>query len=79
MLRWSASLTDDPEAALAACAQVHLFERLGQAEEIARVIAFLSGEDSTFITGTAFMADGGAMVAVGGAAFQENGTAQAKV
>ena len=78
MLRWSASLTDDPEAALAACAQVHLFERLGQPEEIARVIAFLSGEDSTFITGTAFMADGGAMVAVGGAAFQENGTAQAK-
>jgi NAD(P)-dependent dehydrogenase (short-subunit alcohol dehydrogenase family) len=79
MLRWSASLTEDPEGTLAACAQVHPVGRLGQPEDIARVIAFLSGEDSTFVTGTAFMADGGAMVPVGGAAFQERGTAQAKV
>jgi len=79
MLRWSASLTDDPEATLAACAKVHPIGRLGQPEDIARVIAFLSGEDSAFVTGTAFLADGGAMVPVGGAAFQENGTAKAKV
>lgn len=78
MLRWSASLTDDPERTLAACARVHPLGRLGQAEEIARAIAFLSGEDASFITGATFMADGGAMVPVGGAAFQENGTAQAK-
>lgn len=79
MLRWSASLTSDPEATLEACAQVHPVGRLGQPEDIARVIAFLCGEDSAFVTGTAFLADGGAMVPVGGAAFQENGTAQAKV
>ena len=79
MLRWSASLTDDPSATLAACAQVHPVGRLGQPEDIARVIAFLSSEDSSFVTGTAFLADGGAMVPVGGAAFQERGTAQAKV
>lgn len=78
MLRWSASLTPDPEATLAACAKVHPLNRLGQPIEIARAIAFLSSEDASFITGTAFMADGGAMVPVGGAAFQENGTAQAK-
>jgi NAD(P)-dependent dehydrogenase (short-subunit alcohol dehydrogenase family) len=77
MLRWSASLTADPEATLAACARVHPLNRLGTAAEIARAIAFLSSEDASFITGTAFLADGGAMVPVGGAAFQENGTAQA--
>jgi len=79
MLRWSASLTDNPEATLEACAQVHPVGRLGQPEDIAGVIAFLCGEDSKFVTGTAFMADGGAMVPIGGAAFQEHGTAQAKV
>ena len=79
MLRWSAAQTDDPEATLAACAQVHPLGRLGQPDDIARVIAFLSGEDSGFVTGTAFLADGGAMVPVGGAAFQENGTARAKL
>lgn len=78
MLRWSAAQTDDPEATLAACAQLHPLGRLGQPEDIARVIAFLSGEDSGFVTGTAFLADGGAMVPVGGAAFQENGTGRAK-
>lgn len=78
MLRWSAAQTDDPEATLAACAQVHPIGRLGKPEDIAKVIAFLSSEDSAFVTGTAFLADGGAMVPIGGAAFQENGTAQAK-
>jgi len=78
MLRWSASLTDDPAATLEACAQVHPIGRLGQPDDIARVIAFLVGEDSVFVTGTAFLADGGAMVPVGGAAFQESGTARAK-
>lgn len=78
MLRWSAAQTDDPKATLAACAQVHPIGRLGKPEDIAKVIAFLSSEDSAFVTGTAFLADGGAMVPIGGAAFQENGTAQAK-
>ncbi|MBZ2184375.1 MAG: SDR family oxidoreductase [Bryobacter sp.] len=77
MLRWSASLTPDPEATLAACARVHPLNRLGKADEIARAAAFLSSDDASFITGTAFMADGGAMVPVGGAAFQDSGTAQA--
>ena len=79
MLRWSAAQTDDPEATLAACAPIHPLGRLGQPDDIAKVIAFLSGDDSAFVTGTAFLADGGAMVPIGGAAFQENGTARAKV
>jgi NAD(P)-dependent dehydrogenase (short-subunit alcohol dehydrogenase family) len=77
MLRWSASQTPDPEATLAVCAKIHPLNRLGQPEEIARVIGFLSSEDASFVTGTAFLADGGAMAPIGGALFQESGTAQA--
>ncbi|MDX2269338.1 MAG: SDR family oxidoreductase [Bryobacter sp.] len=78
MLRHSASLTPDPEGTLEACAKVHPLGRLGTPEEIARAIAFLASDDASFITGTAFMADGGALVPVGGMAFQENGTARAR-
>ena len=79
MLRHSAELTGDPEGTLEACANVHPIGRLGQPEDIARVIAFLASDDADFVTGTAFLADGGAMVPVGGTAFQEGGTARAKV
>jgi NAD(P)-dependent dehydrogenase (short-subunit alcohol dehydrogenase family) len=77
MLRHSASLTPDPQATLDACAEVHPLNRLGTPEEIGRAIAFLASDDASFITGTAFLAEGGAMVPVGGMAFQKNGTAQA--
>lgn len=79
MLRWSAELTGDAEATLEACARMHPLGRLGRANEIARVIAFLSSEEASFVTGTAFLADGGAMVPIGGAAFQESGTGRARV
>jgi NAD(P)-dependent dehydrogenase (short-subunit alcohol dehydrogenase family) len=79
MLRHSAELTGDPKGTLEACANVHPIGRLGQPEDIARVIAFLASDDADFVTGTAFLADGGALVPIGGAAFQESGTARAKV
>jgi NAD(P)-dependent dehydrogenase (short-subunit alcohol dehydrogenase family) len=77
MLRWSAAQTEDPAATLEACAKVHPLGRIGQPRDIARVLAFLASDDASFVTGTAFLADGGAMVPIGGAAFQENGTARA--
>jgi NAD(P)-dependent dehydrogenase (short-subunit alcohol dehydrogenase family) len=76
MLRHSAELSGDAARTLEACARVHPLGRIGQAEDIARVIAFLSGEDSSFVTGTAFLADGGAMIQIGGPAFAESGTAR---
>jgi NAD(P)-dependent dehydrogenase (short-subunit alcohol dehydrogenase family) len=79
MLRHSAELTGDPEGTLEACANVHPLGRLGTPEDIAKVIAFLASSDADFVTGTAFLADGGALVPIGGAAFQENGTARAGV
>lgn len=33
--------------------------RLGRGEEIAAVVAFLAGDDSTFVTGSEIYADGG--------------------
>jgi NAD(P)-dependent dehydrogenase (short-subunit alcohol dehydrogenase family) len=76
MLRASAALDPDPAAVLRGCERLHLFNRLGQPEEVARVIAFLASQDASFMTGTAVMVDGGCMVPIGGAAFHEQGTGQ---
>jgi NAD(P)-dependent dehydrogenase (short-subunit alcohol dehydrogenase family) len=35
------------------------FQRLGTAEEVAKLIAFLLGPDSTFISGSVYSIDGG--------------------
>jgi NAD(P)-dependent dehydrogenase (short-subunit alcohol dehydrogenase family) len=50
---------DDPAAARAALERRQPMGRLGQAEEIARAIAFLASPASTFVTGTALAVDGG--------------------
>jgi glucose 1-dehydrogenase len=40
--------------------------RLGQPREMGRVVAFLSSDDASFITGSIIRADGGQIVAMGG-------------
>ncbi len=40
-------------------AKLHLIERLGTVEDIAKGIVFLASEDASFITGTEFVVDGG--------------------
>ncbi|MGO8791925.1 MAG: SDR family NAD(P)-dependent oxidoreductase [Terriglobia bacterium] len=73
MLRWSASLGPDPEGALAACDRLHMRGKMGKPEEVAHVIAFLASNLASFITGAAIAVEGGALVPVGGMAFQERG------
>lgn len=48
-----------PEVALAAWAQLIPMGRLGVAQDIAPLVAFLAGDDAAFITGAEFVADGG--------------------
>jgi NAD(P)-dependent dehydrogenase (short-subunit alcohol dehydrogenase family) len=78
MLRWAAALDEHPERVLEACAGIHVLGRMGQPEDVARVIAFLASDLASFVTGGAVMVEGGALVPVGGMAFQESGTGGAK-
>jgi NAD(P)-dependent dehydrogenase (short-subunit alcohol dehydrogenase family) len=70
MLRWAVSLGPDPAAALAACDRMYLRGKMGQPEEVARVIVFLASDLASFVTGAAVPVDGGMMVPVGGLASQ---------
>jgi len=59
MREWAASL-DDPASALARVSQLQVFGRMGRPEEIGTIALFLATEDSSFITGQAIEAEGGA-------------------
>ena len=71
MLHWGISQASDPAQSLESCKKLHLFRRLGQPEEVARVIAFLASSESSFMTGQPIYVEGGAMAPVGGAEFVE--------
>lgn len=74
MLRWGASLDPDPARVIDACHKLALLGRMGTAEEVANVVMFLSSGLASFVTGAAFVVDGGQMVPCGGTAFQQVGT-----
>lgn len=59
MHEWAATL-DDPASALDRVAKLQVFGRMGTPEEIGRVALFLATDDSSFITGQAIEAEGGA-------------------
>lgn len=59
MHEWAATL-DDPPSALARVAALQVFGRMGTAEEIGRIALFLATDDSSFVTGQAIEAEGGA-------------------
>jgi NAD(P)-dependent dehydrogenase (short-subunit alcohol dehydrogenase family) len=50
---------EDPDAALAEVVSRHPIGRIGRAEEVATVAAFLASDDASFVTGAAVVVDGG--------------------
>jgi NAD(P)-dependent dehydrogenase (short-subunit alcohol dehydrogenase family) len=49
----------DPGGARRHVGELHALGRIGRAEEIAQVAVFLASDDASFITGSAFVVDGG--------------------
>ncbi len=45
---------------------IHPIGRLGKPEEIARVVLFLASEEASFVTGAAYVVDGGSLAQPGG-------------
>ena len=58
MREWANSFPD-PQALIDSEARLHVLHRLAKPEEIGRVCLFLATEDSSFVTGTVILADGG--------------------
>lgn len=59
MRDWAQTLPD-PESALERVSKLQVFGRMGTIEEMGRVALFLATEDSSFLTGQAIEAEGGA-------------------
>jgi len=78
MLRWAASLDRHPEKVLAECDRLHIRGKMGQPEEVARVIVFLASDLASFVTGAAYAVDGGLLVPTGGMVCQEAGMGATK-
>lgn len=53
------STLEDPEAAFDAFAPMHIFKRVGTADEVADAIAYLASARSSFTTGSNLVVDGG--------------------
>jgi NAD(P)-dependent dehydrogenase (short-subunit alcohol dehydrogenase family) len=77
MLRWAASLSNDPEKVIETCNRMHPLGRVGKAQEVADAIVYLASPMASFITGAALIVDGGMLVPAGGMGFQEGGTGAA--
>ncbi len=67
MLHWAASLDPNPQAVMAAVQRIHPLGRIAQPQEVAEVILFLASARASFVTGAAYVVDGGLLLPLGGA------------
>ncbi|WP_237233545.1 SDR family NAD(P)-dependent oxidoreductase [Sphingopyxis granuli] len=68
MLQNYIDAADDGAAVEASLRGAHLLPRLGEPEEVAKLAVFLASDDASFITGAAYLIDGGALAWRGQAA-----------
>jgi 3-oxoacyl-[acyl-carrier protein] reductase len=59
MLRNSAAKQADPEAFWKTLPPLQLLQRIGTSDELARAALFLASDDSSYVTGTDILVDGG--------------------
>ena len=67
MLHWAASLDPNPQAVMDAVQRIHPIGRIAQPQEVAEVILFLASARASFVTGAAYVVDGGLLLPLGGA------------
>lgn len=68
MLHAVAEQSADPDRLARSLEEMHLLGRIADAREVALLVAFLAGDEASFITGAGIPVDGGLLVATGGAA-----------
>jgi NAD(P)-dependent dehydrogenase (short-subunit alcohol dehydrogenase family) len=66
MFRTSATDKEGLSSLLQEIGTLHALGRIGQAQEVAKVIAFLCSDDASFVTGGIHLVDGGMTALVAG-------------
>jgi NAD(P)-dependent dehydrogenase (short-subunit alcohol dehydrogenase family) len=78
LMRKDISADPNPVNALEACNRMQIRGRMGEPEEVARVIVFLASDQASFMTGSAVVVDGGLLIPAGGMASQMSAPGGAK-